>query len=77
MLVSCCEELRLLLEEFSDFRRSKKLREYIIHINTLEEQADKLFIDNMRRLHTSTTDPLEIISWREIYIYMEKMRRCL
>lgn len=72
VLVSCCEELRLLLEEFSDFRRSKKLREYIIHINTLEEQADKLFIDNMRRLHTSTTDPLEIIRWREIYIYMEK-----
>ena len=72
VLVSCCEELRLLLEEFPDFRRSKKLREYIIHINTLEEQADKLFIDNMRRLHTSTTDPLEIISWREIYIYMEK-----
>ena len=72
VLVSCCEELRLLLEEFPDFRRSKKLREYIIHINTLEEQADKLFIDNMRRLHTSTTDPLEIIRWREIYIYMEK-----
>ena len=26
----------------------------------------------MRRLHTSTSDPIEIISWREIYIYMEK-----
>ena len=36
VLVSCCEELRLLLEEFPDFRRSKKLREYIIHINTLD-----------------------------------------
>lgn len=71
VLINCCEELRLLLDEFADFRKSKKLREYIIHINTMEEQADKLFIDSMRRLHTTCTDPLEIISWREIYIYME------
>ena len=72
VLINCCEELRLLLDEFADFRKSKKLREYIIHINTMEEQADKLFIDSMRRLHTTCTDPLEIISWREFYIYMEK-----
>ena len=72
VLLNCCEELRLLLDEFADFRKSKKLREYIIHINTMEEQADKLFIESMRRLHTTCTDPLEIISWREIYIYMEK-----
>lgn len=72
VLINCCEELRLLLDEFADFRKSKKLREYIIHINTMEEQADKLFIDSMRRLHTTCTDPLEIISWREIYIYTEK-----
>ena len=72
VLINCCEELRLLLDEFADFRKSKKLREYIIHINTMEEQADKLFIESMRRLHTTCTDPLEIISWREIYIYMEK-----
>ena len=72
VLIHCCEEVRKLIDEFADFRRSKKLREYIIHINTMEEQADKLFIDSMRRLHTSTSDPIEIISWREIYIYMEK-----
>lgn len=72
VLINCCEELRLLLDEFADFHKSKKLREYIIHINTMEEQADKLFIESMRRLHTTCTDPLEIISWREIYIYMEK-----
>ena len=57
VLIHCCEEVRKLIDEFADFRRSKKLREYIIHINTMEEQADKLFIDSMRRLHTSTSDP--------------------
>lgn len=72
VLVQCCEELRKLLDEFHDFHKSKKLREYIIHINTLEEQADKLFIDSLHALHTSSEDPLEVISWREIYIYLEK-----
>jgi len=26
----------------------------------------------MRRLHTTPTDPLEIIAWREIYEFFEK-----
>lgn len=72
VLIKCCEELRLLVGEFADFRKSKKLREYIVHINTMEEQADHLFIESMRRLHTTSKDPLEIICWREIYIYLEK-----
>ena len=72
VLINCCEELRKMLEEFPNFRRSKKLREYIIHINTMEEQADKLFIDSMRLLHTTCDDPMTVVRWREIYIYMEK-----
>ena len=31
-----------------------------------------MFIDSMRLLHTSCQDPLTVISWREIYIYLEK-----
>ncbi len=72
VLIKCCEEVKMLLDEFADFKHSKKLREHIIHINTMEEQADRLFIDSMRQLHTTCKDPLTIISWREIYIYLEK-----
>ena len=32
----------------------------------------RLFISGMRHLHTSCRDPLTVISWREIYIYLEK-----
>ena len=59
-------------EDFADFRHSKTLKERIININTMEEEADKLFIASMRRLHTSETDPLEIIIWRDIYRYLEQ-----
>ena len=38
----------------------------------LEEEGDRLFIESMRRLHAEVTDPIEIIAWREIYVYLEK-----
>ena len=66
------EELRTLLTEFADFKRSKHLHDHIVNINTLEEEADELFISSMRTLHTTTSDPIQIIVWREIYIYLEK-----
>ena len=72
MLIRCCEEVKSLVTEFADFKRSKKLQEHIINVNTMEEDADKLFINNLRELHTTCTDPMEVISWREIYTYMEK-----
>ena len=72
VVIRCCEEVKSMISEFADFKRSKKLQEHIIHVNTMEEEADKLFIASLRSLHTSCTDPLEIISWREIYIYLEK-----
>ena len=50
----------------------EKLKTTIIRINSLEEEADKLYIDNMRKLHVEEKDVLQIIAWREIYTYLEK-----
>ena len=38
----------------------------------MEEEADELFITSLRTLHTTCSDPLEVIVWREIYTYLEK-----
>ncbi len=72
LLIRCCQEVRQLMEEFADFKRSKQIHPHIVQINTLEEEADKLFIDSMYRLHDACKDPLEVIAWREIYAYLEK-----
>ena len=40
-------------------------------INRLEEEGDRLYLDSMRTLHTGTTDPVEIIVWRDIFKYLE------
>ena len=72
VVIKCCEKVRDLLKAFSDFRRSKNLKELIIEINELEETSDRLFMKSMRKLHTECRDPLHIIVWREIYIYLER-----
>lgn len=72
IVIRCCNETCSLLREFADFRRSRKLKEIVIRINSLEEEADQLFIANMYRLHEKENNPLMIIAWREIYDYLEK-----
>ena len=72
VIIRCCEALKEGLEECADFRKSKTLHGLIIEINALEEEGDRLFIESMRRLHAEVTDPIEIIAWREIYVYLEK-----
>ena len=72
IVVDSCEEMVILLEEFKNFKKSKSLKDIIIRINTLEEDGDRLFIEGLRELHTKEKDPLKVITWREILIYLEK-----
>ena len=67
------EALKMLdLREFANFRRSKELKDRIIQINSLEEEADRLYIASMYSLHSEEKDVLAVIAWREIYSYLEK-----
>lgn len=72
IVIRCCEAMKEMLVEFPNFKKSKKLNELIIEINNLEELGDDMYVDCMRRLHTTSTDPFETIAWREIYEFFEK-----
>ena len=72
VIIRCCETLKKMMEEFADFKKSKEIYQRIVDINALEEEGDRLFIQSMRRLHTDVADPIEIIAWREIFVYLEK-----
>lgn len=72
LVIRCCVAMKEMLEEFPKFKKSKKLAELIIEINRLEELGDDMYVECMRKLHTTSTDPLEIIAWREIYDFFEK-----
>ena len=72
VVIRICQEAKLMAVEFADFKHSKRLHDHIVHINTLEEEADQMYINSMRTLHTTCSDPIEIIVWREIFLYLEK-----
>lgn len=72
VVIKSCEEMVVMLEEFKNFKKSKNLKDCIIKINTLEEEGDIQFVNAMRALHTNETDPIKIITWREILTYLEK-----
>ena len=66
-LIKSCELLCDLMDEFENFKRSKKIRNLIIELNDVEEECDKLFLSSMRGLTQNSDDVLAIISWRKIY----------
>ena len=72
VVIRCCQAVKEMLVEFKDFKRSKNLKNLIIRINDLEEESDKLFMQNVRGLYTQSEDPIRIIAWRDIYIYLER-----
>lgn len=66
-LVKSCELLCDLMDEFENFKRSKKITQLIVALNDAEEECDRLFLSSMRQLTQNSTDVLTTISWRKIY----------
>ena len=71
LIVKQCEELQKLMAEFENYKKSDKLRQSIIVINTLEEEGDRLYLEAMRNLKLTCSDPFEMIAWRDIYSSLE------
>lgn len=72
MVIEACGALKNAMEEFPEFRKSAKLKDYLIRINDLEEKADNLYIEGMREIHVGGEPPLTVIAWRDIYSYLER-----
>lgn len=70
---STCLALVEAVKEFEVFRNSKKLNAHVIEVNRLEEKGDALYRSTVKALYNSDMPVLEIIKWKEIYDYMEKI----
>lgn len=77
VIVRCCEVLKDTLKEFRHFRKSDSIYENIVEINRLEEEGDALYTRAVRKLYLSSTDPIELSVWREIFDPHGKMLRRL
>ena len=61
------------MEDFRNFKKSKKFQQLIVDVNTNEEEGDQLYIAAMRRLHTvEREDPIHVLVWSRTYTDMEK-----
>lgn len=70
-IVKSCDLLGLLMEDFENFKRSKKVHELIVELNDNEEECDKLYLASMRALTQKGMDVLTTISWRDIFECLE------
>ena len=66
-VVKACEYLCEVMDEFENFKKSKKMQTLIIKLNDIEDECDKLYLSSMRALMQSPEDVLVTIAWREIY----------
>lgn len=71
LLVQEAHQMKELIDELPNFKKSKTLHDHVIKINDIESQADDVYIRIMRELHVECNDPLKVISVREIYMYLE------
>ncbi len=72
IILSCCACLKRLMEEFGNFRKSPTIQKEIIEMNRLENEGDRLYTEALHHLCTTSTDAVEILSWTQAFIYMEK-----
>ncbi len=73
LIKKSCDALDKAMEDFRNFKKSKKFKELIINVNTYEEEADQLFLRVIRNLHTEDREnPMRVLVWTQIFDRMEK-----
>lgn len=74
LIKKSCEALDKAMEDFRNFKKSKKFKSLIIDVNTYEEEADQLFMNVIRDLHTiDRENPMRVLVWSQIF---DRMERC-
>lgn len=69
ILVDCCEQLALGLENLSSFR---DLDQYWIEIHRLENDGDRVSRDAVASLFSNGIDPMVVIRWKDMFAVLEK-----
>lgn len=70
-LVSACDILCSIMNEFENFKKSKTIHDLIVKSNDIEEDCDKLYLASLHEITRKSSDVLTTISWYEIYDCLE------
>ena len=66
-IVRACEYICEVMDEFVNFKKSKRIQALIIKLNDIEDVCDKIYLASMRELMKNPQDIFITISWREIF----------
>lgn len=71
LIVLSAEQVAKAVSELKDMKNLRQLTEAIVKINSIENQADDLFDQNIERLFAEVDDVKAVIKMREIYQVLE------
>mgnify|MGYP000687619064 CR=1 FL=1 len=72
LIKKSCVALDKAMDDFRNFKKSKKFKELIIDVNSYEEEADQLLIKVIRDLHVNDYDnPMRVQVWTNLFDSME------
>ena len=72
VIIKSCNELKKILKEFYNFKKSQEIHKLIININDLEEEGVKLYTSSIRKLYITSKDPIELMTWTDTFKYFER-----
>jgi len=71
VLLKQVTEIDSAIKDLRNMKNVQRVREAIIRINSLENQADDLFDESIARLFAEASDPLELIKTKEVLSSLE------
>lgn len=60
-----------LVVAMKDLKNIKEIKEKVVEVNKLEENADRLYENSIRELYKNEKDPIQIIKWSKMYNVIE------
>lgn len=72
LIEKCSATLKVVFEEFPNYRKSTTLKEKIVEVNNLEEDGDDLYYSTVHNLYVKSKDAVELLVWTEIFNLLEK-----
>ena len=70
-IAACCDLIRRIMEEFSNFKKPTRLRQMIVELNELEESCDAIYLNAMRTAGEDHSELWGMLARREIYESLE------
>lgn len=61
------------MDDFRNFKKSKKLHSFLDEVSDLEEQGDKLYLKAVRELFQHPEDPIEVMVWANLFDSLEEV----